>query len=81
MEGGPRLGTTRTASIVADSLTIACRLSRTALSEMEEKDLELAAVFHELAVRLLSERLVAANHMPVSEHSKRKPTWIRRRNL
>ena len=75
------MGPTRTASIIADSLTIAHQLSPTALSEMEEKDLELAAASHALVVRLLSKRLVAASRMPVSEHSKRKPTWIRRRNL
>jgi SulP family sulfate permease len=61
-ELGLYLQTTRTASVTADSPTIAYRLTRTALSEMREKEPELAATFHEFAVRLLSERLATANH-------------------
>ena len=58
-ELGLYLGTTRTASVIADSPTIAYRLTQAALSEMEEKDPELAAAFHKFVVRLLSERLIA----------------------
>lgn len=58
-ELGLYLGTRRTASVIADSPTVAYRLTRTALSEMKEKEPELAATFHELVVCLLSERLAA----------------------
>jgi SulP family sulfate permease len=61
-ELGMYLDTTRTASVTADSPTIAYRLTRMALSEMKEREPELAATFHEFAVRLLSERLAATNH-------------------
>jgi CRP-like cAMP-binding protein len=37
----------------------AYRLTRTALSEMKEKEPDLAVTFHEFAARLLSERLAA----------------------
>ena len=60
-ELGLYLDTTRTASVVADSPAIAYRLTRTALSEMKAREPELAADFHEFAVRLLSERLVATD--------------------
>jgi len=58
-ELGLYLGTRRTASVIADSPTIAYRLTRMALFEMREKEPELAVAFHELVVRLLSERLAA----------------------
>ncbi len=58
-EPGLYLGTTTTASVIADSPTIAYRLTRTALSEMKENQPELAATFHEFAAFLLSERLSA----------------------
>jgi SulP family sulfate permease len=58
-ELGLYLGTTCTASVIADSPTIAYRLTRTALSEMKEKEPELAATFHEFVAYLLSERLTA----------------------
>jgi SulP family sulfate permease len=58
-ELGLYLDTTRTASVIADSPTIAYRLTRAALSEMNEKEPELAAAFHEFVVRLLSARLAA----------------------
>jgi SulP family sulfate permease len=61
-ELGMYLDTTRTASVTADSPTIAYRLTRMALFEMKEREPELAATFHEFAVRLLSERLAATNH-------------------
>ena len=60
-EVGLYLGTTRSASVIAESPTIAYRLTRAALSEMKEKEPELAATFHEFVVRLLSERLTATN--------------------
>jgi SulP family sulfate permease len=53
------LGTTSTASVIADIPVTAYRLTRTALSEMKEKEPELAATFHEFAARLLSERLTS----------------------
>jgi SulP family sulfate permease len=58
-ELGLYLGTTRTASVIADSSTVAYRLSRAALFTMRKTEPELAAAFHEFVVRLLSERLVA----------------------
>jgi SulP family sulfate permease len=56
-ELGLYLGTTRTASVIADSPAVAYRLTRTALSEMKEQEPELAATFHEFVAYLLSERL------------------------
>jgi SulP family sulfate permease len=58
-EPGLYLGTKCSASVVADSPTIAYRLTRAALAEMKEKEPELAATFHEFAARLLSDRLAA----------------------
>ena len=58
-ELGLYLDTARTASVIADSPTIAYRLTRVALSEMNDKEPELAAAFHEFVVRLLSDRLAA----------------------
>jgi SulP family sulfate permease len=58
-ELGLYLGATSTASVIADSPVTAYRLTRAALSEMKEKEPELAATFHEFAARLLSERLAA----------------------
>jgi SulP family sulfate permease len=58
-EPGLYLGTTCTASAIADSPVTAYRLTRTALSEMKEKEPELAATFHEFVAYLLSERLAA----------------------
>jgi SulP family sulfate permease len=60
-ELGLYLGTRRTASVIADWPTTAYRLTHAALSEMKEKEPELAAAFHEYAARFLSERLVATN--------------------
>jgi SulP family sulfate permease len=62
-ELGLYLGTMRTASVMADSPTIAYRLTHAALLEMKEKEPALAAAFHEFAVRLLSERLAATNRL------------------
>jgi len=58
-ELGLYLGTTCTASVIADSPVTAYRLTRTALSEMKDKEPELAATFHEFVAYLLSERLAA----------------------
>jgi SulP family sulfate permease len=53
------LGTSSTASVIADSPTVAYRLTRAALSRMVEEEPELAATFHEFVAHLLSERLAA----------------------
>jgi CRP-like cAMP-binding protein len=53
------LGTSSTASVIADSPTVAYRLTRAALSRMKEEEPELAATFHEFVAHLLSERLAA----------------------
>ena len=58
-ELGLYLGTTTTASVIAESPTVAYRLSRTALAMMKEEEPELAATFHEFVAHLLSERLTA----------------------
>jgi SulP family sulfate permease len=58
-ELGLYLGTTCTASVMADSPATAYRLTRTALSEMKDKEPKLAATFHEFVAHLLSERLAA----------------------
>lgn len=58
-EPGLYLGTKSNTSVIADMPVTAYRLTRTALSEMKQKEPELAATFHEFAARLLSERLTA----------------------
>jgi SulP family sulfate permease len=58
-EPGLYLGTKSTASVIADLPVTAYCLTRAALSEMKQKEPELAATFHEFAARLLSERLTA----------------------
>jgi SulP family sulfate permease len=58
-EPGLYLGTTSTASVIADMPVTAYCLTRAALSEMKQKEPDLAASFHEFAARLLSERLTA----------------------
>jgi SulP family sulfate permease len=60
-EMGLYVGTTRTASVIADFPTTAYRLTLTALSEMREADPVLAADFHEFIARMVSERLVNTN--------------------
>jgi SulP family sulfate permease len=62
-EQGLYLGKMRIASVIADSPTIAYRLTQAALLEMKEKEPALAATFHEFAVCLLSERLAATNNL------------------
>jgi sulfate permease, SulP family len=51
----------RSASVIADMVTIAYRLTREAVQEMKSKDPELAFAFDELMLRVVSERLVATN--------------------
>jgi SulP family sulfate permease len=62
-ELGLYLGSTRSASVFADSPTIAYRLTQKALVKMKEKESKLAAAFHEYIVCMLSERLVALNRL------------------
>ena len=59
-EAGLYMGATCTSSVCADMPVTAYRLTRAALSDMKQKEPELAATFHEFAARLLSERLTAA---------------------
>jgi SulP family sulfate permease len=56
-EPGLYMGTTSSASVIADAPVTAYRLTNAALAEMKQKEPELAATFHEFAARLLSERL------------------------
>lgn len=58
-EPGLYLGTRSSSSVMADSAVTAYLLTRTAMNEMKEKEPDLAAAFHELSARLLSERLNA----------------------
>ena len=58
-ELGMYLGTTTTASVIAESPATAYRLTRAALSTMVEQEPVLAATFHEFVAHLLSERLTA----------------------
>lgn len=58
-EPGLYTGARCAASAIADSPVTAYRLTRAALTEMKQKEPELAATFHEFAARLLSERLTA----------------------
>jgi SulP family sulfate permease len=58
-ESGLYMGTTCTTSVIADMPVTTYLLTRKTLSEMKEKEPELAATFHEFAARLLSERLTS----------------------
>jgi len=58
-ELGLYLGATATASVVAESPTVAYRLTRAALARMKKEEPELAATFHEFVAHMLSERLTA----------------------
>lgn len=60
-EIGLYLRNTRTASVLASRNSTVYRLSGQSLKEMQEKDPEIAALFHEWIVRLLAERLVDNN--------------------
>jgi SulP family sulfate permease len=56
----------RGASVRADQPTIAYRLSREAITQMEQEDPELAHAFHKLVVRTLAARLDFANREVLS---------------
>jgi len=58
-ELGLYLGATTTASVIAESPTVAYRLTRAALARMKEEEPELAATFHEFVAHMLSEQLTA----------------------
>jgi SulP family sulfate permease len=60
-EIGLYLHNVRTASVIASRNSTVYRLSGLSLKEMQEKDPEIAALFHEWIVRLLAERLVDNN--------------------
>jgi SulP family sulfate permease len=60
-EIGLYLGNTRTASVFASRNSIVYRLTGQSLKEMQEKDPEIAALFHEWIVRLLAERIMDNN--------------------
>jgi SulP family sulfate permease len=62
-EMGIYLGGVRTASVVASRRSVVYRLSLRALTEMREKDPEIAALFHEWIARLLAERVAENNRM------------------
>ena len=51
----------RAASVVAEERTVVYRLSKQSFDRMEEEHPEDAAAFHELIIRLLSDRLEFAN--------------------
>jgi len=60
-EMGMYLGNTRTASVVAERISIVYRLSKKALKDMEKKDPEVAALLHQWIASLLAERLAENN--------------------
>ena len=62
-EIGLYLRNVRTASVIASRKSVVHRLSAQSLKEMQEKDPEIAALFHEWIVRLLAERIVDNNRM------------------
>jgi SulP family sulfate permease len=59
----------RGASVRADQPTIAYRLSREAMTQMEQDDPTLAYAFHKLVIRTLAERLDFANREAASLQS------------
>jgi SulP family sulfate permease len=59
----------RGASVRADQPTIAYRLSREAMTRMEQDDPTLAYAFHKLVIRTLAERLDFANRETASLQS------------
>jgi SulP family sulfate permease len=67
-ELGIYLNLPRSATVSADENTIAYRLTRQALDEMKAKDTALVIVFHELIVRLVAERLLAADREIIALH-------------
>jgi SulP family sulfate permease len=60
-ELGMILDQPRVATVVADRPTVAYRLTRDALTHMEENDPEVAVTFHQFITYLVSERLVNTN--------------------
>lgn len=62
-EIGLYLHNTRTASVIASRNSTVYRLTGQSLKEMQEKDPEIAALFHEWIVRLLAERIVDNNRI------------------
>jgi SulP family sulfate permease len=62
-EIGLYLGNTRTASVIASRNSTVYRLTGRSLKEMQEKDPQIAALFHEWIVRLLAERIVDNNRI------------------
>lgn len=55
------LNTKRTASVIAEMNTIAYRLTRQSMEEMQKQNPELVMAFNAVMLRLLSERLAASN--------------------
>ena len=62
-EIGLYLRDVRTASVIASRNSVVHRLSAQSLKEMQEKDPEIAALFHEWIVRLLAERIIDNNRI------------------
>lgn len=62
-EIGLYLRNVRTASVIASRKSTVHRLSAQSLKDMQEKDPEIAALFHEWIVRLLAERIVDNNRI------------------
>lgn len=62
-EMGLYLRNVRTASVFASRNSVVHRLSAQSLKEMQEKDPEIAALFHEWIVRLLAERIIDNNRI------------------
>jgi SulP family sulfate permease len=62
-EIGLYLRNVRTASVIASRNSVVHRLSGQSLQEMQEKDPEIAALFHEWIVRLLAERIIDNNRI------------------
>ena len=62
-EIGLYLRETRTASVIASRNSTVYRLTDRSLKEMQEKDPQIAALFHEWIVRLLAERLTDSNRI------------------
>ena len=62
-EIGLYLGTTRTASVIADEPSVVYRLSKAALADMKANAPDLAAAFHETVAHQLAERLVDTSRL------------------
>ena len=60
-EDGLYLDSPRPASVIADEPTIAYRLERAALEHMKVKDSDLAFQVSEMIIRIIAERLLAAD--------------------